>query len=299
VSKLTFYCHFPSKDDLIRAFCSTGTRLDGLVRAALARHQAAQSEAGRRSHPLQPLAAALAEWLREPGFRGCAFINAVAELGGGLDEALALSAAHKRDMVAAIARLLDTRPEAQALAEAAALAVDGAIVRAQTGGAALDEALAGLQRLLAALQAAPAGLNRPRGAGVANARRPLPMLTPRAAPGPTGRLTLAQPPPACRSAPAAGRPFAAFFLFFTQGLPMKKRLALALLAGPWLLSACSSTQLINQWSDPRFSQQRCAMCWSTPRNPDIGMARDRARGGHQPRRTHPPRRPTRCSATPR
>lgn len=157
VSKLTFYRHFPSKDDLIRAFLQYrhGRWMDWF-RAALARHRAAQNEAGRRSQPLQPLAAALAEWLREPGFRGCAFINAVAELGGGLDEALALSAAHKRDMVAAIAALLDTRPEAQALAEAAALAVDGAIVRAQTGGAALDEALAGLQRLLAALQAAPA-----------------------------------------------------------------------------------------------------------------------------------------------
>lgn len=55
---------------------------------------------------------------------------------------------------------------------------------------------------------------------------------------------------------------------------MKKRLALALLAGgPWLLSACSSTQLINQWSDPRFSQQRLHHVLVYTENPDIGMAR--------------------------
>lgn len=157
VSKLTFYRHFPSKDALIQAFLQyRHTRWMDWFEAALARHQAAQSPHARRLHPLQPLAAALAEWLREPGFRGCAFINAVAELGGGLDEALPLAAAHKRDMVAAIARLLPERPEPEALAEAAALAVDGAIVRAQTGGAAVEQALAGLQRLLAALEAAPA-----------------------------------------------------------------------------------------------------------------------------------------------
>src|SRR5450830_802403 len=123
VTKVTFYRHFPAKDELIRAFLAyRHERWMGWFQAALARHQAAQSATERQRQPLQPLAAALGEWLREPGFRGCAFINAVAELGGGL-------------------------------AEAAGLAVDGAIVRAQTGGAAVEQALAGLERVLTALTA--------------------------------------------------------------------------------------------------------------------------------------------------
>jgi len=154
VTKVTFYRHFPAKDELIRAFLAyRHERWMGWFQAALARHQAAQSATERQRRPLQPLAAALGEWLREPGFRGCAFINAVAELGGGLGDALAISAAHKQDMVGAIEALLAGHPEARALAEAAGLAVDGAIVRAQTGGAAVEQALAGLERVLTALTA--------------------------------------------------------------------------------------------------------------------------------------------------
>lgn len=152
VTKVTFYRHFPAKDELIRAFLAyRHERWMGWFQAALARHREAQSPAERLRHPLHPLAAALGEWLREPGFRGCAFINAVAELGGGLGDALAISAAHKQDMVGAIETLLVGRPDAHALAEAAGLAADGAIVRAQTGGVAVEQALAGLERLLAAL----------------------------------------------------------------------------------------------------------------------------------------------------
>jgi hypothetical protein len=88
--------------------------------------------------------------MHDPKFRGCAFINSVAELGGGLDDALSIAAAHKQDMVTAITELLP-EPTAAAIARAAALALDGAIVRAQTGGAAIDEALAGLADVFAAL----------------------------------------------------------------------------------------------------------------------------------------------------
>lgn len=152
VTKVTFYRHFPAKDELIRAFLAyRHERWMDWFEAALARYRAAQSPTDRLRRPLQALAAALGEWLREPGFRGCAFINAVAELGGGLSDALAISAAHKQDMVRAIETLLEGHPEARALAEAAGLAADGAIVRAQTGGAAVEQALAALDRVLAAL----------------------------------------------------------------------------------------------------------------------------------------------------
>lgn len=153
VSKVTFYRHFPSKDDLIRAFLAhRHARWMAWFNEALARHQARQSEAERQQRPLAPLAEALSEWLHAPGFRGCAFINAVAELGGGLHEALALSAAHKQDMVQAIASLLPAGPEGLALAEAAGLAADGTIVRAQTHSGAIDPALAALRRVLHALE---------------------------------------------------------------------------------------------------------------------------------------------------
>lgn len=158
VSKVTFYRHFPSKDDLIRAFLQyRHERWMAWFQAALARHQAEQAEPARERQPLQPVALALSEWLRDPGFRGCAFINAVAELGGGLAEALPMAAAHKQDMVDAIAALLPgwSEAEAQSMAAAAGLAVDGAIVRAQTGGAAVEAAVQALTRVLAALDALP------------------------------------------------------------------------------------------------------------------------------------------------
>jgi AcrR family transcriptional regulator len=151
VTKVTFYRHFPSKNDLIRAYLNFRHQLwmNWFV-AALLRYQAGQSKLQQRREPLTPVLNAVRDWLHAPQFRGCAFINSVAELGGGLDDALSIAASHKQDMVAAIATLL---PETNAatMARAAALAIDGAIVRAQTGGAAIDEALAGLADVFLAL----------------------------------------------------------------------------------------------------------------------------------------------------
>jgi AcrR family transcriptional regulator len=151
VTKVTFYRHFPSKNDLIRAYLNfRHQRWMDWFAAALLRYQALQSKAQQRREPLAPVLSALREWFYDPQFRGCAFINSVAELGGGLDDALTIAASHKQDMVAAITQLLP-EPNAAAVARAAALALDGAIVRAQTGGAAIDEALAGLGDVFLAL----------------------------------------------------------------------------------------------------------------------------------------------------
>lgn len=155
VTKVTFYRHFPSKNELIRAFLEhRHARWLDWFGAALARHRAAQTPQDRARQALAPLQPTLEEWFCQPGFRGCAFINAVAELGGGLDDALPIAARHKQDMVDLIGRqLLADHPDRQALAEAAGLAADGAIVRAQTGPEGVRQALAGLQRLLTALDA--------------------------------------------------------------------------------------------------------------------------------------------------
>lgn len=146
VAKLTFYRHFPSKDALVCEF------LDYRHRRWMAWFtDALQRHGGAPGAGLAPVAAAMAEWFADPVFRGCAFINAVAEVGGSLPQAVDISQAHKREMTQLIAELLPKGRQRLALADAAAVAVDGAIVRAQMAGA--DDAMAGLRRLLKALEA--------------------------------------------------------------------------------------------------------------------------------------------------
>jgi AcrR family transcriptional regulator len=149
VAKLTFYRHFPSKDELIRIFLDyRHERWMGWFVDALGRH-GAQPGGG-----LAPLVQAMAEWFADPAFRGCAFINAVAEVGGTLPGVADIARRHKQDMQQVIADLLPHGAGQTEAARAAALAVDGAIVRAQMDGA--DAALAGLRLLLGGLDS-PAG----------------------------------------------------------------------------------------------------------------------------------------------
>jgi AcrR family transcriptional regulator len=145
VAKLTFYRHFPGKNELVRAF------LEYRHQRWMAWFVDALGRSGARAGGgLAPLADALAEWFADPAFRGCAFINAVAEVGGLLPDVAAIARRHKEEMVQVIEGLLPERPERRASAAAAALAVDGAIVRAQMDGAV--EALQGLAALLAAME---------------------------------------------------------------------------------------------------------------------------------------------------
>lgn len=132
VAKLTLYRHFPSKNDLIRAYLDyRHQRWLAWFADALARH-------GGGSDAIVP---AVGEWLRDPGYRGCAFINSVGELAGSLPEVVDIARAHKADVAVAIAAVLPASRQRVKLAQAIALAIDGAIVRAQfdvTPDAALD-----------------------------------------------------------------------------------------------------------------------------------------------------------------
>lgn len=153
VTKVTFYRHFPSKDDLVRAFLD---HRHGLWMAwfvdALGRRGAQQRIDGGQA--LMVLADVMAEWFADPVFRGCAFINSVVEIGASVPGATGIAREHKREMVEVIAGLLPDGPQRMALAQAAALGVDGAIVKAQMGDAALArEAVDDLRRLLQALTA--------------------------------------------------------------------------------------------------------------------------------------------------
>lgn len=143
VTKVTFYRHFPSKNHLIREF------LDYRHQRWMAWFQESLQRHGGQIDALIPT---LEAWLRSDDFRGCAFINSVGELGGSLTEVNELSRRHKQDMTQAIAGLLPPSTQQQQDAEALALAVDGAIIRAQFDHAA-ENALRVLDRLIKAVLA--------------------------------------------------------------------------------------------------------------------------------------------------
>ena len=145
VTKVTFYRQFASKNDLVCAYLAhRHARWMAWFNDALARHAA--------SGGLAVLGEAIAEWLGDEGFRGCAFLNSVGELGDALPEVRAITRQHKAAMTAAIATLLPASRRRASLAAAAALAVDGAIVQAQFD-AAPQAALLSLRLLLQALEA--------------------------------------------------------------------------------------------------------------------------------------------------
>lgn len=71
VAKATFYHHFPSKDELVRAYIEERSRQQRALFASL-------SEEDPRER-LLALFTVIADWCALPGFRGCLFINAAAE----------------------------------------------------------------------------------------------------------------------------------------------------------------------------------------------------------------------------
>ncbi|WP_266156342.1 TetR/AcrR family transcriptional regulator [Dyella silvatica] len=143
VTKVTFYRHFPSKDDLVLAYLAYRHQrwIDWFI-DALKRH-------GARGKPLAAaVVAAMSEWFASEDFRGCAFINSVIELGGALPEVHQITQRHKQTMVDALVAGLPATRHAKADALAMAVAIDGALVRAQYDEDASD-ALKSLTRLLA------------------------------------------------------------------------------------------------------------------------------------------------------
>lgn len=137
VAKLTFYRHFQSKNELVREFLEYRHRrwMVWFV-DALQRH-------GGDGKALVP---ALGEWFGNGSYRGCAFINSVGELGETLPEVVEITRRHKQDMADAIGKLLPASRQRKRQAMDLALAVDGAIVRAQFDQSP-EAALASLERI--------------------------------------------------------------------------------------------------------------------------------------------------------
>ena len=150
VTKVTFYRHFPSKNELVCAYLDfRHTRWITWFAQALLRHGGVGDG---RVHRLGALAPALAEWLGSGDYRGCAFINGVTELGGTLPEVVEIARRHKRDVTDLLAGLLPPAPARDQDAQALTLVVEGAIVRVQMGEP-LHEVLASVSRLLQGMAA--------------------------------------------------------------------------------------------------------------------------------------------------
>lgn len=141
VTKVTFYRHFPSKNELILRYLDYRHKhWMSWFRDALKRHGAKP----------QAVVAAMAEWFDNPQFRGCAFINGVAEVEESVPEVMQVAQDHKDDMASAIAELLPASRTRQKTAQTIAVAVDGAIIQAQMRQGS-TEALAALERIIEAL----------------------------------------------------------------------------------------------------------------------------------------------------
>lgn len=122
VTKVTFYRHFRSKNDLILAYLEyRHERWMRWFTDALRRH----------GGTVRALAPALAEWFRSADYRGCAFINGVSEIAPSLPQVVEVTRRHKAEMQQAIAALLPAGRRRASLARALAVVVDGSIVQAQ------------------------------------------------------------------------------------------------------------------------------------------------------------------------
>lgn len=122
VTKRTFYRQFASKNDLILAFLEF--RHKNWMAWFVTRLEAHGGD-------INALCPTLSEWFNTPDFRGCAFINSLGELGGTFPEVIEITKRHKEEMSEAIERIMPDAPRRKQTALSLALAIDGAIIRAQ------------------------------------------------------------------------------------------------------------------------------------------------------------------------
>ena len=126
VSKLTFYRQYASKDDLIRAY------LDFRHEKWITWFRTSLEQArGAGLLPVDALVSTLRDWFSSPDFRGCAFLNAAAELGSSDPKILETVRQHKQDMSSVLDKVFDG--DAVSVGRLLAMVVDGAIVHAQMG----------------------------------------------------------------------------------------------------------------------------------------------------------------------
>jgi len=131
VSKVTFYRHFRTKDDLVVAYLErTSATERAQVAAARAEH------GGDPATVLRWYAAGIGDVSCSPGFRGCAFINAAAEYPDPSHPARQAVDTHRAWLIAQVTELLDEMGVAEAAGRAEQLMMlrDGAMVAGALGG---------------------------------------------------------------------------------------------------------------------------------------------------------------------
>lgn len=153
VAKTTMYAHFGSKDGLVAAYLrERGSEWRGSLRDEVARRS---PDPGGR---LLALFDVLAERLDAPGFRGCPFINAAAELFDREHPAWEAMTEHRtwmRGFAIELAEAAGAR-DATGLAASVLMLHDAAMVHGaldRTGGAAARRACESAATLLAAARA--------------------------------------------------------------------------------------------------------------------------------------------------
>ncbi|MGD0684210.1 MAG: TetR/AcrR family transcriptional regulator [Streptosporangiaceae bacterium] len=143
VAKATLYSAFGSKDELIRAY---------LQARHAARQQRMTRNLARYAAPRERLLGVfdvLGETIAEPGFRGCAFVNASAEArpGSAIEEVCDVSRGWVRSLFAELGRDAGAA-DPEGLARQLALLYDGATVSARMDR---DPAAAAAARAVAAI----------------------------------------------------------------------------------------------------------------------------------------------------
>jgi AcrR family transcriptional regulator len=131
VAKMSLYKHFPSKDDLILAVLKYHEEcVMDFFRAAVEQH-------GKKTkNPLRAFFAALKTWFERPGFRGCPFQNAVAELADPAHPGAEFVRGHKERFSEFLRGLVEESVgrAAAKIAPAVAILVEGAVVTAVIQG---------------------------------------------------------------------------------------------------------------------------------------------------------------------
>jgi AcrR family transcriptional regulator len=145
VTRATFYRHFPSKGNLVRAYIE---REDAAVREALA---AAQASGAEPIALLGMLVEHLCGVITAERFRGCPFINAAAEYPDPADPVREAISEHRRWFSETIEALFATagHPDPEEAARTLFMVRDGAMVAAYLGTP--DHAVADLRRTVTAL----------------------------------------------------------------------------------------------------------------------------------------------------
>ncbi|WP_329048770.1 TetR/AcrR family transcriptional regulator [Amycolatopsis sp. NBC_01488] len=109
VTRATLYRHFPSKDDLLVAYL---TDADAAIRAQV---EQVRTDGGAPADVVRAVAASIADGIRSPGFRGCAFLNAAAEYPDPAHPVHQAVLAHRQWFLSTVTELLartgETAPE--------------------------------------------------------------------------------------------------------------------------------------------------------------------------------------------